>query len=250
MAQLKAGLVLLACASLVAAQYGPGIGNPANAAETNPFYNSEGNNRNSPLSALLASHRGIVIAHGVLASLAFVIFFPIGAIVMRLGSFKGLWLVHAAIQAFAFVLFIAAFGIGIYMSSHAGLSSGAHPVIGIVLFILLLFQPVLGLLHHFMFKKHSRRTVWSYGHIWLGRIGITLGMINGGLGLRLAQKLQVFAPSTGAIIAYGVIAGVMWVVYVACAVLGGLQSRKTQKNNVSKETYAAPEPEKQEQRYA
>lgn len=168
-----------------------------------------------------------MIAHAVLASLAFVIFFPIGAIVMRLGSGKHLWLVHAAIQAFAFILFIAAFGIGVYISSHTGVTNQAHPIIGIILFILLIFQPILGLLHHFMFKKHSKRTVWSYGHIWLGRAGITLGIINGGLGLQLAQRLRIFAPSTGAIIAYSVVAGVMWLLYVACAIVGEVKRRKS-----------------------
>jgi len=69
----------------------------------------------------------------------------------------------------------------------------AHPIIGIVLFVLLFFQPLLGFLHHFMFKKHGRRMVWSYGHIWLGRIIITLGIINGGLGLQLAKRTRTLS---------------------------------------------------------
>jgi hypothetical protein len=64
----------------------------------------------------------------------------------------------------------------------------AHPIIGIVLFILIFFQPILGYMHHRLFKKYKRRTFWSHAHIWLGRIIITLGIINGGLGLDLAHK--------------------------------------------------------------
>lgn len=106
------------------------------------------------------------------------------------------------------------------VSQRNVLINNAHPIIGIVLFVVLFFQPILGFLHHFMFKKHSRRVVWSYGHIWLGRIIITLGIINGGLGLKYARELPLDRPSNGAIIAYGVLAGVMWLLYVASIVVG------------------------------
>jgi hypothetical protein len=59
-----------------------------------------------------------MIAHGVLASLAFVIFFPFGAIGIRLFSFPGLVWFHAVVQVIAYLLFIAAFGIGIYLATQ------------------------------------------------------------------------------------------------------------------------------------
>jgi hypothetical protein len=59
-----------------------------------------------------------MIAHGVLASLAFVIFFPFGAISIRLFSFPGLVWFHAVVQVIAYLLFIAAFGIGIYLATQ------------------------------------------------------------------------------------------------------------------------------------
>jgi hypothetical protein len=59
-----------------------------------------------------------MIAHGVLASLAFVIFFPFGAISIRLFSFPGLLWFHAIVQVIAYLLFIAAFGVGIYMATQ------------------------------------------------------------------------------------------------------------------------------------
>lgn len=52
-------------------------------------------------------------------------------------------------------------------------------------------------------------------HLWLGRAAITLGIINGGLGLKLAND----SPRAG-FIAYGVIAGVVWLVWVTAIVLG------------------------------
>jgi len=69
-------------------------------------------------------------------------------------------------------------------------------------------------LHHSGYKKYQRRTIWSYGHLWNGRIVITLGIINGGLGFMLAGNTK-----TGPI-AYGIIAAVVWLTYVAAIIIG------------------------------
>jgi hypothetical protein len=90
----------------------------------------------------------------------------------------------------------------------------AHPIIGIVLFIAIFFQPILGFLHHSNFKRFQDRTGFSHGHIWLGRIIITLGIINGGLGFQLAGNTP-WGP-----ILYGVVAGLVWCIYVASIVIG------------------------------
>jgi len=90
-----------------------------------------------------------------------------------------------------------------------------------VLFVLLAFQPILGFLHHMLFKKYKRRTFWSYGHLWLGRIIITLGIINGGLGFLLADNTK-----TGPIV-YGIVAGIIWIVYVAAAVYGEIKRARS-----------------------
>lgn len=163
--------------------------------------------------------------HGVLASLAFVILFPVGSILIRLGSFRGAWLIHGLFQIFTYLVYTAAVGIGIWMVQQApaqvGLLGKYHPIIGLVLFAALFFQPIMGYVHHLKYKKYQRRTFWSYGHLWLGRLAITLGMINGGLGLLLAYDAPLgFAPSQGQVIAYGVVTGIMWLLYVAVAIAG------------------------------
>ena len=108
------------------------------------------------------------------------------------------------------------------------------------MFSFLLLQPILGILHHVFFKKYSKRTVWSHAHIWIGRIFITLGIINGGLGLRLAGS-----ASAGQEAAYGVVAGLIWLVWIGAAVFGEvkrlrrpaqLSAHQTQ-NVYAKETY-------------
>ncbi|KAF2717471.1 iron reductase domain protein [Polychaeton citri CBS 116435] len=163
----------------------------------------------------------IFIAHGVLASLAFVLLFPIGGILIRVASFTGCIWVHAAIQAIAYLIYIAAFGLGIYMATQIDKLNNHHPIIGIIVFIILFFQPITGWIHHKLFKKYQGRTFWSYEHIGIGRIAIILGIINGGLGLRLAGN-----ASTGQLAAYGVIAGVFGVAYIAAIIYGETKRRR------------------------
>lgn len=176
----------------------------------------------------------MLIAHGVLASLAFVILFPAGSIAIRLASFPGIVWLHAAFQVFAYLVYIAAFGLGVHMATEMNLLGSYHPTIGIVVFVLVFFQPILGFLHHFLFKKYNHRTIWSYAHIWVGRIAVTLGIINGGLGLRLANSMHM--SSHGGIIAYGVIAALVWLTWVAAMFVGERRRKRALANAPPKYT--------------
>lgn len=66
-------------------------------------------------------------------------------------------------------------------------------------------------MHHNTYLKTGKRSFWSYGHIWFGRIVIILGIINGGIGLgpSLADAPQ------GWVIAYIVVVAVVSVLYSA-----------------------------------
>lgn len=165
-----------------------------------------------------SERRTMLIAHGVLASLAFVILFPAGAIAIRLGSFPGVVWLHAAFQIFAYLVYIAAFGLGVYLASELEMLDHHHPIIGIVVLIVIFVQPILGFLHHRLFKKYQSRTFWSYAHIWLGRAAVTLGIINGGLGLQWADSMNM--SSRGGIIAYAVIAAIAWLVWILASIFG------------------------------
>jgi hypothetical protein len=209
--------------------YGPGNG--GNNGNDDNGFGAFGGNRGGQPQSFIDSRQKILIAHGVLAALAFVIFFPIGSILIKLGSFRGVWLVHGILQLFAYIVYVVAFGLGIWMVNDipVNLLDRYHPIIGIIVFVLLFFQPILGFVHHLKFKKHSRRTIWSYGHLWLGRILITLGIINGGLGMLLASDAPAFLafrPTRGQIIAYGVVAGIMWLAWVAAAIYGEIRRAK------------------------
>ncbi|KAF2995751.1 hypothetical protein E8E14_003201 [Neopestalotiopsis sp. 37M] len=169
-------------------------------------------------------------AHGALAALAFVGLFPIGAIVMRLVPGRLTWLVHGIFQLVAYAVFISAAALGIYLvrmvrippDGRSLLSipmANAHPIIGIIILAVLFFQPALGWFHHLRFKRLGCRTASSYAHIWVGRIAVTLGIINGGLGLQLARA------DRSAVIAYSVIAAIVWLTWVAAAIIGERRRR-------------------------
>lgn len=68
----------------------------------------------------------------------------------------------------------------------------------------------------------QRRTIITHAHIWLGRIIITMGMINGGLGLQLT------GVSTGSYIAYGVVVGLFWLTWMAIDVRATLKGSNPQ----------------------
>lgn len=61
-----------------------------------------------------------LFAHGLMASLAFVILMPAGAIGIRVLSIPGMWAIHGAIMLFAYVIYIAAFGIGVFLAMNWG----------------------------------------------------------------------------------------------------------------------------------
>lgn len=216
---------------MVSAQYGPGgeygPDEPNNDGGFGGGYNDGGfsSGRGRPSQSFIDSRQRMLIAHGVLASLAFVVLFPAGSILIRLGSFRGAWLIHGLFQIVAYLVYTAAVGLGIWLAqkapSQVGLLDQYHPTIGLLLFALLFIQPIMGYVHHLRYKTLQRRTVWSYGHLWLGRIAITLGTINGGLGLLLAHNAPLgFAPSRDQVIAYGVVAALMWLLYATAAIVG------------------------------
>ena len=101
-------------------------------------------------------------------------------------------------------------------------STSGHPIIGLIVIGAFIFQPIGGLIHHYMYKKYPRRTMWAITHVWWGRIILTLGMINGGLGLMMSGYHQDTHKGE---IAYGVIAGTMWLIWMAFAVRGHLRSK-------------------------
>lgn len=156
----------------------------------------------------------IVTAHGVIMSFAWVIVFPLGAILIRALSTASVVRIHYLTQIFAYILALTGMALGIYIAVKPdSVIEVYHPVIGLVVMGLATIQPILGTLHHRIYKSKGKTTWWATAHVWLGRAVITLAMINGGLGLRLSDN------SKKGEIAYGVIAGLVWLGWMGVAVM-------------------------------
>jgi len=123
--------------------------------------------------------------HGIFMAIAFVILFPLGVLVLRLGhSVIG----HGIVQATAYCFVIVGLGTGIYMSPKYGYTMGyntAHQIIGLVVFSLLAIQALGGLIHHLLFRR-GHKTIIGKVHMVLGISLMILGIVNVPLGLNLA----------------------------------------------------------------
>lgn len=197
----------------------------------------------------------VLEAHGVLGSLTWAILFPIGAITLRLIDSPKAWLIHAAIMAFSLLVFTVNIGTGLWVVMDSwetnvchilekvrrgcvadtyeqvgdlkrGFGIGnAHTIIGLAVFGFAGLQPVLGLIHHFARTESgtSKRTFIGAVHVYIGRLLILLGIINGGIGLLWAEE-----STSAQNIAYGVICAVVWVVYILMSL--GFEVRRENKS--------------------
>ncbi|KAK7907995.1 hypothetical protein PG985_015298, partial [Apiospora marii] len=183
--------------------------------------------------------------HGILAAIAFVGLFPVGAILMRLLPGRLTWIIHGVFQILAYCVYIAAAALGILLvrlvrippDGASMLTSGqanTHPIIGLVVLGVLFFQPLLGWLHHVRLGKTGRRTAWSHLHLWLGRGAIILGIINGGFGLELANA------SDSAITAYSVVAAIICLVWLLSALV--FEYRRWRASSEAAPEHAYPPP--------
>lgn len=235
------------------AQYG-GFG-AGNGNGDPPWYNGNGNgngnnNGNGASSgsdfsgaSIFSSQAGfdrgkrILIIHAVLASLVWVIFIPLLAILLRLNVKNPMVLrIHAVGQVLSYVIFIAAAGMGIWLAQQSasfGVWTDPHPRLGLAILAIAFFQPIFGAVHHRIYKKRALnlqngkatkppgRTAIGRVHLWLGRLLILAAMVNGGLGIKLASTspFQTTGTSTKAGIAYGVVAAIMVVLYVIVVIV-------------------------------
>ncbi|TLD21810.1 Cytochrome b2 [Venturia nashicola] len=166
----------------------------------------------------------IKLTHGVMAAMAFAAFFPLGAIAIRTKPGRFALFAHLGLQILAFAFFAVAVAMGMWMSATlepfgADFWNEPHAIIGLTVFGLLAVQAILGIIHHLIYRRKGKRQVWSYAHVWNGRILITLGIINGGLGMQLASV------SRAGKIAYGVCAGLIWVVWMVIAVISDFKEK-------------------------
>lgn len=203
----------------------------------------------------------VLIAHAVLAVLVWALFAPFGAIVLRLNiPSLPLLKIHGSIMVLSYITYIVAAGMGIWLAigsaKYKPVWTDPHPIIGLMILGAALIQPFLGLIHHAIFKKRHvqwkadatkpkpGRTVLGRIHLWIGRILITFGIINGGLGIRLAagSPFQTHKTTQNVYIAYGVLGGLMWLLYASVSTIfayrrtARLRQEKLEKSRMYKKT--------------
>ncbi|KAL1865689.1 hypothetical protein Daus18300_007065 [Diaporthe australafricana] len=121
----------------------------------------------------------VAVIHAVFMIGCFVGLMPFGILILRLGEWVR-W--HGLNQAVAMIGVIVGLGLGIKagtMYNRTKSFNTAHQVIGIIVFIFILVQFTLGVLHHRVFKKTQKTTKFAPIHVWLGRAVIILGTVNG-----------------------------------------------------------------------
>ncbi|KAK5628982.1 hypothetical protein RRF57_004697 [Xylaria bambusicola] len=126
------------------------------------------------------------ITHAVFMILAFVGIWPFGILVLRIGH-SPRWHAINQVVAFGFVVVgaILGFTISLYYNRSKKFNT-PHQIIGILVFIFSIGQLVLGFLHHRAYKKTQQPTKMAPVHVWLGRLVILLGIVNGFTGFPLA----------------------------------------------------------------
>jgi len=128
-------------------------------------------------------------AHGILMGIAFLGFYPLAAILMRLARFRYVVWIHAGLQIFAMLVMYAGLGTGIWFAKADGslydadtLYLKAHTYIGTIVPALMIMQPFFGYLAHRGFLKTGTRSLFAFVHTYFGRILILAGAINGIVG--------------------------------------------------------------------
>ncbi|KAL4814421.1 hypothetical protein BDW67DRAFT_177120 [Aspergillus spinulosporus] len=195
----------------------------------NPFLNYDPRdpmNRPSEVGGDARSNAGMLVAHGFIMSIAFVLLFPFFGLLVAIPMRGVVVKLHAPLQIFTLFSVIVGMGLGVKMGTDGDILDHAHPILGlIVVGLLILLQPAMGLLQHLHFRRTGEKSIYAILHRWLGRLAIILGVITGGLGFQLVGiDSSPYTPKS-AVIAYCVIAGVMGFVYVAVQVLRTVRER-------------------------
>lgn len=122
---------------------------------------------------------------------------------------------------------IVGFGLGILIARSFGFIRIYYPIIRMVTVPCLVpFQPAIGFIRHRYFHRTGGKSIFAYLHRWAGRCLIALGVIKAGLSFRVTGVGLSVAP-VGAVIAYGVVAGIIGLGYL-CLDCSAFYSQRTQ----------------------
>ncbi|ERF72626.1 hypothetical protein EPUS_05680 [Endocarpon pusillum Z07020] len=117
--------------------------------------------------------------HGALASLSFLVLYPLGALLLRTSDSRA-FNFHWTTQAFASVLLCLGAGLGWTLSRSIEL---AHQGVGLAIVAGVAGQILLGWRHHVGFLRTKGGTWMGKMHVWLGRGLLMAGWMNVMLGV-------------------------------------------------------------------
>ncbi|QRV93576.1 cytochrome b561 domain-containing protein [Ceratobasidium sp. AG-Ba] len=178
-----------------------------------------GNSGNQSFSPPLSSWEKMIVAHGVMSSIGFCLFLPIGVLQARFLRiwwpkwFKAHWIIQFVLAGSTIVV---GFALGVAAVNESGAShfSDKHMSIGLVLFLLYVGQALYGYVIHKVKKANrTRRPIQNYGHavVGLGLITLALYQVWLGFGDEWSDITGRDKPSRGLY--------TFWIVWIA--VLGG-----------------------------
>jgi hypothetical protein len=168
-------------------------------------------------------------------SIVFLFLLPSVALTVYLPFPMKIRLIHAPLQVVDIILLIAGLVLGLNLGRPIGFTTGYHQVIGYcVLGILFSLQPLLGLLQHSHYTRTKERSIFGVFHRWLGRLAILLGIINGGLGFMQTGPVGSTYVPRWSVIAYGIAAGLMFLLHVAVVLGSGFMKRRAERRSESR----------------
>lgn len=169
-------------------------------------------------------------AHATIMSLVFLVMFPIAALTIYLPFASKVRYIHAPLQILALILTIIGLALGVVLGQRVHQLDAYHQIIGyIVVGVLIIFQPALGIIQHLHFTKTGGKSPMGIAHRWLGRTMIILGIINGGLGFMQSGPVGSAHVPSYSVVAYSVVAGVVFVVYIAVLLATSFRSKHSTK---------------------
>lgn len=90
---------------------------------------------------------------------------------------------------------------------------------GMALLGCLFIQPMTELLNAKFYQRYPKVIFLAHVHIWFGRLLLTAGIIQGGLGFAFSASLPYATVDWAPRIVYGVLAVVVWILYVSFAIV-------------------------------
>ena len=134
---------------------------------------------NINLKPLPGSVSILVIVHAICLAGSFLLLFPLGVVALRwFGWFRTHWILQILATFICIIGLIVAIALSAMDPEYVSFDN-SHQILGILVVASLIIQVLLGYSHHRNYQKLGRRTWISHSHLWVGRLVIVLGMVNG-----------------------------------------------------------------------